>query len=236
MMRQYLFLHFIAFAAGCMLDLIIGDPYNIPHPIKAIGSLISALEKKLYINAGELPGDERNRALKRRGTLLCIIVIVITFLCTATALIAAYMIHPYAGAVAEAVLTCYILAGRCLCDESMKVSRYLKEGDLETARIFLSMIVGRDTDKLDEKGCHGAPDWIVEVTSPSTKKRDYGLKLFRYRDAGVREYWIIDLQQRIVMVYVFDTEPEDAGIYSFEDEITPSLYPDLKIRIADMLG
>ena len=93
-----------------------------------------------------------------------------------------------------------------------------------------------DRDKLDEKGCHGAPDWIVEVTSPSTKKRDYGLKLFRYRDAGVREYWIIDLQQRIVMVYVFDTEPEDAGIYSFEDEITPSLYPDLKIRIADMLG
>lgn len=53
--------------------------------------------------------------------------------------------------------------------------------------------------------------------------------------AGVREYWIIDLQQRIVMVYVFDTEPEDAGIYSFEDEITPSLYPDLKIRIADMV-
>lgn len=54
--------------------------------------------------------------------------------------------------------------------------------------------------------------------------------------AGDREYWIIDLQQRIVMVYVFDTEPEDAGIYSFEDEITPSLYPDLKIRIADMQG
>ena len=166
MMRLYLFLHFIAFAAGCLLDLIIGDPYNIPHPIKAIGSLISALEKKLYINAGEIPGDERNRALKRRGTQLCIIVLVITFLCTAAALIAAYMIHPYAGAVAEAILTCYILAGRCLCDESMKVSRYLKEGDLETARIFLSMIVGRDTDKLDEKGViRAAVETVAENAS-----------------------------------------------------------------------
>ena len=92
-----------------------------------------------------------------------------------------------------------------------------------------------DRSKLDEKGCHGAPDWIVEVTSPSTKKRDYGMKLSRYRNAGVREYWIIDPQRRIVMTYVFDASPEEVGIHPFEDEISPLLYPDLKIRVADMV-
>ena len=110
---------------------------------------------------------------------------------------------------------------------------YLKNDDKTYFLPDLTVIC--DHSKLDEKGCHGAPDWIVEVTSPSTKKRDYGMKLFRYRTAGVREYWIIDPQRRTVMVYVFDAKPEDASLYSFEDEISPSLYPDLKIRLADVV-
>lgn len=45
-----------------------------------------------------------------------------------------------------------------------------------------------DKSKLDEKGCQGAPDWIIEVVSPSTQQTDYGIKLFKYRTVGVREY------------------------------------------------
>ncbi|MDE5589145.1 MAG: Uma2 family endonuclease [Acetatifactor sp.] len=49
-----------------------------------------------------------------------------------------------------------------------------------------------DKSKLDERGCNGAPDWIIEVVSPSTERMDYGIKLFKYRSAGVREYWIVN--------------------------------------------
>ncbi|MBP5609092.1 MAG: cobalamin biosynthesis protein CobD [Lachnospiraceae bacterium] len=165
-MRLYLYLHLIAFAAGCLLDLLIGDPYNIPHPIRAIGSLISALEKKLYVSPGSIAGEKRNRALAGRGTLLFMCVILLTFLFTAAVVIGAYLIHPYAGAVVEAVLTCYILAGRCLCNESMKVSRDLKAGDIDKARFDISMIVGRDTDKLDEAGIiRAAVETVAENAS-----------------------------------------------------------------------
>ena len=49
-----------------------------------------------------------------------------------------------------------------------------------------------DKNKLDDRGCNGSPDWVIEITSPSDPQRDYGIKLFKYRTAGVREYWIIN--------------------------------------------
>ncbi len=73
-------------------------------------------------------------------------------------------------------------------------------------------------DKVDEKGCHGAPDWVIEVVSPATQSKDYGIKLFKYRMAGVREYWIINPLKGIVNVYDFENE-SGTGLYSFDDEI-----------------
>ena len=58
-----------------------------------------------------------------------------------------------------------------------------------------------DKSKLDDRGCVGAPDWIIEIASPSTKRTDYGVKLFKYRSAGVREYWIVNPLTRTVNVY-----------------------------------
>ena len=63
-----------------------------------------------------------------------------------------------------------------------------------------------DTSKLDEKGCHGAPDWIIEIISPENKSMDYFKKLFKYQSAGVREYWIVDPTKELVMVYRFEKE------------------------------
>lgn len=63
-----------------------------------------------------------------------------------------------------------------------------------------------DTSKLEEKGYHGAPDWIIEVVSPSSKARDYLTKLIKYQQAGVREYWIVDAEIKIVTVYRFEQE------------------------------
>lgn len=91
-----------------------------------------------------------------------------------------------------------------------------------------------DKDKLDDVGCNGAPDWIIEVVSPSDPQRDYDIKLFKYRTAGVREYWIINPRTCTVNVYDFE---HGAGTnqYFFDDEIPVCIYGDLSIRISDLL-
>ncbi len=91
-----------------------------------------------------------------------------------------------------------------------------------------------DRDKLDEYGCNGAPDWIIEIASPSDSHRDYGIKLFKYRTAGVREYWIVNPMTRTVTVYDFEDE-SGTDQYTFDDEISVRIYEDLTLRISSLL-
>ena len=60
-----------------------------------------------------------------------------------------------------------------------------------------------DPSKLDEKGCHGAPDWVIEIVSEGSKQMDYYRKLFKYRIAGVKEYWVVDPDRKMTTVYNF---------------------------------
>lgn len=92
-----------------------------------------------------------------------------------------------------------------------------------------------DKHKLEDKGCIGAPDWVIEVVSPSTERMDYGIKLFKYRSAGVREYWIINPLNRIVNVYDFETN-EKTRQYNFDIDITSCIYSDLNINITALLS
>ncbi len=91
-----------------------------------------------------------------------------------------------------------------------------------------------DKNKLSDRGCEGAPDWIIEVVSPGTQRMDYGIKLFKYRTAGVREYWIVNPSTKTVNVYGFEKESITAQ-YSFDEEISVGIYPDLKIRVSALL-
>ena len=91
-----------------------------------------------------------------------------------------------------------------------------------------------DRDKLDEYGCHGAPDWVIEVVSPSTQKMDYGIKLFKYRTANVREYWIVNPMTCVVNVFDFEHD-EKTQQYRFQDDIPVCIYPDLTINVAALL-
>jgi len=91
-----------------------------------------------------------------------------------------------------------------------------------------------DKNKLSEKGCDGAPDWIIEITSPRTQSRDYGIKLYKYRNAGVREYWIVNPASRNVMVYDFDRE-QTTNQYSFDDDIDVGIFPGFVINISNLL-
>ncbi len=89
-------------------------------------------------------------------------------------------------------------------------------------------------DRLTDRGCDGAPDWIIEIVSPSTERIDYGIKLFKYRTAGVREYWIVNPSTRTVNVYDLE-HGEKTRQYSFNDMIPVCIYEDLKICISDLL-
>ena len=91
-----------------------------------------------------------------------------------------------------------------------------------------------DVDKIDHKGCNGAPDFIIEIVSPSSQRMDYLTKLLKYRSAGVREYWIVNPVTKTVQVYSFEGN-ENSTQYSFDKEIPVTIYSDLKICISDLL-
>ena len=92
------------------------------------------------------------------------------------------------------------------------------------------IIVVCDDEKMKPDGCHGAPDLVIEIVSPSTRKRDYGLKVLQYRTAGVKEYWIVDPMKQMVMVYWFENEEENC-LYGMQDEIEFHMFPGLKVRL-----
>lgn len=231
--------HMIAFFAGFCLDMLFGDPYWLPHPIRLIGSLISSLERMLIGAKGsrkeeknlhrveeavvEKPGrkeegreeqkteqtrkerqkteqgteqtateqtvkeeqkakqtikkeqrtgrqEERrskeNSEKFRKGIILAVIVPVMSALMSALILLIAYKLHPIWGVMIEAIMTYQILAAKCLEVESMKVYKSLKKEGLAAARKAVSMIVGRDTQVLDETGvAKAAIETVAENTS-----------------------------------------------------------------------
>lgn len=159
--------HIIAFIAGFVLDLLIGDPHFIPHPVRLIGSLISLLDKRLNsdvkYNSSE---NEANLTKYKRGVLLAFTVIFATFAVSVIILVAAYSINLYAGVIAEAVMTWQILATKCLRVESMRVYDALRTDGVDAGRRAVSMIVGRDTSVLDESGVtRAAVETVAENTS-----------------------------------------------------------------------
>lgn len=159
--------HIFAFIAGFVLDLLIGDPHFIPHPVRLIGSLISFLDKGLNCDAGYNISEKKLNLIKyKRGMLLAFTVIFATFAMSVIIIVAAYSINLYAGVIAEAVMTWQILATKCLRVESMRVYDALRTDGVDAGRRAVSMIVGRDTSVLDAAGVtRAAVETIAENTS-----------------------------------------------------------------------
>ena len=89
-----------------------------------------------------------------------------------------------------------------------------------------------DHNKLTDRGCTGAPDWIVEIISPSNPNNDYILKLNLYANAGVREYWIVDYREENVFVYYLEQESLRPKVYTFHDKIKVNIYEDFYVDFA----
>ena len=107
---------------------------------------------------------------------------------------------------------------------------FLNENDTNYVEPDISVIC--NPDKLNDKGCVGAPDWIIEIVSPGSRRMDYFTKLFKYRTSGVREYWIVDPEKDRILVYNF--ESEDTGDYTFSDSVKAGIYEDLYINFSDI--
>ncbi|MCD8105045.1 MAG: Uma2 family endonuclease [Lachnospiraceae bacterium] len=121
--------------------------------------------------------------------------------------------------------------GRCEVYEAPFQVR-LNKDDKNYVEPDISVIC--DPGKLTDYGCAGAPDWVIEVVSPGSVKMDYGIKLFKYRSAGVREYWLADPTTRNVIVYNF--EKNDVTKFLFTDPIPSGIYPDLTIVIEPVVS
>ena len=91
-----------------------------------------------------------------------------------------------------------------------------------------------DEKKLDEKGCHGAPDWVIEIVSPSSKYMDYVRKLILYEGTGVREYWLVDPERESILVYRLERR-ERPELYSFTDKIKAGIYEDFMIDFGEYI-
>ena len=89
-----------------------------------------------------------------------------------------------------------------------------------------------DKSKLADEGCKGAPDWIIEIVSPSSRQLDYNRKLLKYGTAGVREYWIVDPMKQRITVYNFEYDTVEE--YSFSDKIKAGIYEDLEIDFSEI--
>jgi len=103
---------------------------------------------------------------------------------------------------------------------------FLNKDDTNYVEPDISVIC--DKNKLSDNGCHGAPDFIIEIVSPSSRRMDYNIKQFKYCDAGVKEYWIVDSAKETITVYNYQ---QDAAplLYRFTDTIKVHIYEDLYI-------
>ena len=154
-------LSLLAVVLGFLLDLLIGDPHWLYHPIRLVGHLISSLEKLLRIL---FPKTEKGELTA--GVFLLVLVSGITAGTVWMLLALAGLLHPYVRFALETIMCYQVLATRALKDETMKVYDALQEGDLERSRYAVSMVVGRDTAVLDAIGVtKAAVETVAENTS-----------------------------------------------------------------------
>lgn len=110
---------------------------------------------------------------------------------------------------------------------------FLNKDDLNYVEPDISVVC--DKSKLDDKGCNGAPDWVIEIASPGSSRVDYGIKLFKYRSAGVREYWIVNPKTYTINLFDFENNAK-SGQFGFDEDVPVCIFDGFLINISDLLS
>ena len=109
---------------------------------------------------------------------------------------------------------------------------FIKKDDKNYVEPDISVIC--DKSKLSDRGCEGAPDFIIEIVSPSSRRMDYYKKCALYAESGVREYWIVDPEKQRTMIYRYE---DDAApmIVPFEQDLAVGIYNNFMINVSKLL-
>ena len=140
--------------------------------------------------------------------------------------------HQYISSLVNTDIVNYIRDnnGKCV-SVTAPFSVFLNNDKNKTTYVEPDITVICDRSKIDSKGCHGAPDWVIEIVSPSSRVMDYFTKTNKYRDAGVKEYWVVDIEEKLVTVWCF--ENETIKHYHFGEEIPVGIFDGFSIKIPE---
>ena len=141
-------------------------------------------------------------------------------------------IHQAVSIQLSTVINNYILSKKGACS-IFNAPFDVKLSDTPLIIVQPDIMVVCDKDKLDDKRCNGAPDFIIEIVSPSNPADDYIRKLYYYKNYGVREYWIVDPRRKTVTVNYFDGDIVSVQ-YSFDSIIKVNIYDDLYINFSEI--
>lgn len=148
--------HLSAMFIAYIMDRLIGDPENWPHPVKGFGRLISGLDNRM----------NKGKGRKWKGTLMTLIVMLVVFVSSFFFTLLCYRIHPICGVIVEGLLVATTISATNLKQAAQQVYEPLRNKDIETARQKLSYIVGRDTEQLSEEEIvRGTVETVAENTS-----------------------------------------------------------------------
>ncbi len=139
----YSFVNILIMILGYVMDLVFGDPYWFPHPVRFIGKLISKTEKFIRKHA------KSEKSLKYLGILMWLVPVVTTALVT-TLIVKIASFNKYVEIFVSAFIIYTTLSTKCLKDEATKIYNVLETGDIKKSRVQLSYIVGRDTTNLSQ--------------------------------------------------------------------------------------
>ena len=139
--------------------------------------------------------------------------------------------HQRISSVLHTTIYNYIKSKNGSCEVfSSPFAVFLDKNDTTYVEPDISVIC--DKTKLENgRGCLGSPDWIIEIVSPSSRYMDYFTKLMKYRNAGVREYWIVDPLKNQITTYYFEDEMIEQ--YTFSDKVKVSIYNDFEIDFSE---
>ena len=141
-------------------------------------------------------------------------------------------IHQSISMQLSTIINNYILRKKISCS-IFSAPFDVKLSDNPLIMVQPDIMVVCDKDKLDEKRCNGAPDFIIEIVSSNNPSDDYIRKLYYYKNYGVREYWIVDPRRKIITVNYFEGNIVSVQ-YPFDSIIKVNIYDDLLINFSDI--
>ena len=120
-------------------------------------------------------------------------------------------------------------------EQIQKTVNFIEEKEEDIVNVVQpDIVVVCDKEKLDDRGCKGAPNLVVEVLSPATGKKDMHEKFVLYEKAGVKEYWVVYTKDKTIVVFALEGEKYDDGtVYTVEKSITTNVLENFRLNLED---